>query len=117
MAPVFFAASKFGATLIVDPRPYAVGTIEEVYRQYPRIGPVLPAMGYSSDQIHDLESTINRADCDLVVFATPIQLPRILSINKPTLRVRYEYVDHGSPSLQDCLLQRLDALGVLGGVS
>lgn len=106
----FVAASTHGAAEIVDPRPYATGTIADVYRRYPRIGPVLPAMGYSSEQIRDLELTINRADCDLVVFATPIQLTRILSIDKPTLRVRYEYVDHGSPRLEDCLLRRLRTL-------
>ena len=91
----------------MDPRPYAVGTIEETYRHYPHIGPVLPAMGYSVNQIHDLQQTINDAPCDLVLFATPIQLTRILSINKPTLRVRYEYRDHGEPTLEEILLERL----------
>lgn len=105
----FVAASQHGALEIVDPRPYARGTITEVFRKYPHIGPILPAMGYSTDQIRDLEVTINQTDCDLVVFATPIQLTRILSINKPTLRVRYEYVDHGSPFLEECLLDRLQA--------
>jgi predicted GTPase len=71
------------------------------------IGPVLPAMGYSPAQIRDLEETINRADGDLVVFATPIQLTRILSMNKPTLRVRYEYKDHGQPILEELLLSRM----------
>ncbi|MEN6319314.1 MAG: cyclic 2,3-diphosphoglycerate synthase [Syntrophaceae bacterium] len=103
----FIAAGKYGAAKIVNPRPYAAGKIQEAYRLYPHIGPVLPAMGYSADQIHDLERTINDADCDLVVFATPIQLTRILSINKPALRVRYEYQDHGKPLLEECLLDRL----------
>jgi predicted GTPase len=103
----FIAAGKYGAAKIIDPRPYAAGTIQEAYRLYPHIGPVLPAMGYSADQIHDLERTIHNADCDLVVFATPIQLTRILSINKPALRVRYEYQDHGKPLLEECLLKRL----------
>ena len=106
----FVAATKYGATEIVDPRPYAVGSIAEVYRQYRCIGSVLPAMGYSAEQIHDLELTINRTDCDLVVFATPIQLTRILTINKPTLRVRYEYVGHGSPLLEECLLTACKSL-------
>jgi predicted GTPase len=103
----FVAASKYGAAEIIDPRPYAVGAICEVYSLYPLIGPVLPATGYSAEQIRDLELSINRTDCDLVVFATPIQLTRVLSINKPTLRVRYEYADHGSPTLGECLLSML----------
>jgi len=104
------AAQKHGASEIVDPRPHAVGTIRETYRRYPDTGPVLPAMGYSQGQVRDLEQTINAADCDLVLFATPIQLTRILSINKPTLRVRYRYEDHGSPSLEEVLVERLDEL-------
>jgi predicted GTPase len=106
----FIAAGRYGAAKIVDPRPYAAGTIAEAYRLYPHIGPVLPAMGYSVEQIHDLERTINGTDCDLVIFATPIQLTRILSLNKPTLRVRYEYKDHGKPLLEECLLERLQTL-------
>jgi predicted GTPase len=104
------AAQEYGAAEIVNPRPYAVGTIEETYRLYPHMGPVLPAMGYSDEQIGDLSRTINNADCDLVLFATPIQLTRILSINKPALRVRYEYRDHGHPLLEDIMLSRLEAL-------
>lgn len=112
----FLAAGKYGAAKVVDPRPYAVGTIKDTYSHYPHIGPVLPAMGYSTDQIQDLERTINGADCDLVVFATPIQLTRILSINKPALRVRYEYRDHGSPLLEECLLKRLQAIKIPSSV-
>lgn len=108
------AAQEYGAAEIVDPRPYAVGTIEEAYRLYPHLGSVLPATGYNKDQIHDLENTINHADCDLVLFATPIQLTRILSINKPTLRVRYEYRDRGHPLLEEILLSRLQALNSSG---
>jgi len=104
------AAQEYGAAQIINPRPYAVGTIEETYHLYPHVGPVLPAMGYSTDQISDLERTINATDCDLVLFATPIHLTRILSINKPTLRVRYEYRDHGRPTLEEILLSRLQAL-------
>ncbi len=109
----FVAASTYGAAKIVDPRPYAVGTIRDVYNRYPHMGPVLPAVGYSAQQIRDLMETINRADYDLVLFATPIQLTRVLAINRPALRVRYEYVDHGSPDLEKCLLGRLRAAGVL----
>jgi len=104
------AAQEYGAAEIINPRPYAVGTIAETYRLYPHIGPVLPAMGYSGEQIHDLETTINNTDCDLVLFATPIQLTRILSIDKSALRVRYEYRDHGHPRLEDIIENRLEAL-------
>ena len=103
------AAKKYGAADIIDPRPYAVGTIQETYRGYPHIGPVLPAMGYSRNQIHDLERTIKSVDCDLVLFATPIQLTRVLSINKLAVRVRYEYGDHNHPLLEEALLDRLEA--------
>jgi len=102
------AAKTFGAIEIIDPRPYAVGMIKETYIRYPNTGPVLPAMGYSKDQIQDLESTINNVDCDLVLFATPIHLTRILSINKLALRVRYEYKDYGRPLLEETLLKRLE---------
>jgi predicted GTPase len=105
------AARAYGAGKLVDPRPYAVGTIQDAFRLYPHIGPVLPAMGYSKSQISDLEQTINRTPCDLVLFATPIHLTRIVKISKPTLRVRYEYKDHGSPSLEEVLLKRLRATG------
>ena len=101
------AAQQYGAAHVVDPRPYAVGTIAQAFQSYPHIGPVLPAMGYSRDQIGDLEASINRTPCDLVLFATPIQLPRILSIDRPTLRVRYEYRDHGEPTLEDALHARM----------
>lgn len=103
------AARQFGAGAVVDPRPFAKGTIVETYRQFPHIGPVLPAMGYSSAQIRDLELTINGADCDLVLFATPIQLTRILNLSKPAIRVRYEYQDRGSPVLEEALVRRLRA--------
>jgi predicted GTPase len=107
------AAKTYGAKELVDPRPFSTGTIKDVYRQYPHIGPVLPAMGYSKNQIDDLEHTINQADCDLVLFATPIHLTRLVSINKPTLRVLYEYRDHGEPRLEEVLLKRLKDIGHL----
>ena len=100
-------AETFGAAQIIDPRLSAIGTIKETYRRYPHINSVLPAMGYSRDQIQDLEQTINNAQCDLVLFATPIHLTRILNINKPAVRVRYEYQDYGDPVLKDVLLSRL----------
>lgn len=104
------AARQHGAAEIVDPRRWAVGTLEESYRAYPQIGAQLPAMGYGERQIHDLQSTINAVDCDLVLFATPINLPRLLSINKPTLRVRYEYKDHRPPFLEEVLRQKLQSV-------
>ncbi len=109
----FIAAQTFGASKIVDPRPYAVRSIQETYRSYPHIGALLPAMGYSAHQIADLEETINAADCDLVLFATPIQLTRVVSINKPAIRVRYEYQDYGSPTLEEVLIQALSGRQLL----
>jgi predicted GTPase len=101
------AAETFKAGEIVDPRPFAQGSLKETYSVYPHIGNVIPAMGYTPDQISDLEKTIDKADCDLVVFATPIHLPLVLKIKKPTLRVRYEYRDHGSPTLAELITARL----------
>jgi predicted GTPase len=107
------AAEKYGAATIVDPRPYATGTLKETYQAYPHLSHVIPAMGYSNAQVRDLERTLNAADCDLVIFATPIHLPRILSINKPTLRVMYQYQDHGEPTLEKILVDRLKAMNIL----
>ena len=107
------AARRYGAARIVDPRPYAVGSIRRAFEEYPHIGPQLPSMGYSEQQRKDLEATINAAECDLVVFATPIDLTCLLSINKPTLRIRYEYSDFGSPTLEEVLVERLKAKGIL----
>ena len=101
------AAETYKAGEIVDPRKFAEGSIKETFKKYPHMGPVLPAMGYSKEQIQDLEQTIDASDCDLVLFATPIHLPRIVSINKPTIRVRYEYRDHGVPKLKKVLLDKL----------
>lgn len=104
------AAKRNKAASMIDPRPYITGTIKETFKRYPKIGAVLPAMGYGKQQMQDLENTINNADCDLVLFATPIDLPKLLSINKPMLRVRYEYRDHGSPTLKKVLLKHLKKL-------
>ena len=103
----FIAAEKYEAAEIIDPRPYARGALKDTFAQYPHIGPVLPAMGYNDNQIKDLEFTIDRADCDLVVFATPIHLPLVLDIKKPTIRVRYEYQDGGDPTLEALLKKHL----------
>lgn len=104
------AAQMYGAADIVDPKAHAAGTIKDTYHRYPNVGAVLPAMGYSKNQIHDLELTINQAECDLVLCATPIDLPKLLSINKPTVRVRYEYKDHDNPVLEDVLLECLQKI-------
>jgi predicted GTPase len=97
------AARRFGAAEIVDPRPYAVGTIKDTYASYPTTGDVLPAMGYGDTQIKELEKTINNAEVDLVVIGTPIDLGRLMKINKPTQRVRYELQIIGQPTLEDLL--------------
>lgn len=101
------AAEKFGAAAVVDPKPYARGSLKETYARYPHIGPVVPAMGYSPRQIADLEATLNNVPCDVVLFATPIQLTRVVSLEHPTVRVRYEYRDHGEPTLEQALKRRL----------
>jgi len=106
------AAQMHGADVIVDPRPYITGTLKETYETYPHIGTVLPATGYSQDQIEDLERTINKVDCELVLFATPIDLPKIVSINKPFLRVYYEYRDHNRPFLKETLLKQMQNLKI-----
>jgi len=99
----YLAAEKYGAAEIIDPRPFATNSIKNTFRQYPHIEKVLPAMGYGREQIQDLEVTINSADCDLVVFATPIHLAHLITIRKPTIRVRYEYKDHNEPHIETLL--------------
>ncbi len=105
------AAHRFGAARIVDPRPYAVGTIAETYQKYPKTGPVLPAMGYGAQQIADLSETINNTPCDLVIVATPIDLRRVVEINRPTQRVRYELQEIGRPTLTDVLERKFGRKG------
>ncbi len=97
------AAQKFGAAELVDPRPFTVGTITATFEKYPGIGTLLPAMGYSDQQIKDLEETINKTDCDLVIIGTPIDLRKLVNINKPALRVTYELQEIGKPDLKDVL--------------
>ena len=93
------AAERYGAKELVDPRPWAVGKIAETFRIYPKIGTLLPAMGYGEEQLKDLEKTINAVDCDSVVIATPIDLNRIIKINKPNTRVYYDLQEIGEPTL------------------
>ena len=97
------AAEKFGAAEIIDPRPWIEGTIADTFKKYPAIGKVLPAMGYGGQQVKDLEATINAVDCDVVVIGTPIDLRRIISIDKPSVRVTYDLAEIGSPDLADVL--------------
>lgn len=97
------AAQRYGASEIVDPRPWLTGTLKKTFEQYPEIGPLLPAMGYSENQMNDLQATINATDCDLVVVGTPIDLTRVIEINKPSVRVRYELQEIGNPTLEEIL--------------
>lgn len=90
------AAKQNGAGELVDPRPWAVGEIAETFANYPQTGPLLPAMGYGNMQIRDLEATVNAVDCDLVLIATPIDLTRLISIDKPVMRIGYRLEEHGS---------------------
>jgi predicted GTPase len=97
------AARKFGASQIVDPRPWIVESIAETFKKYPGIGTLLPAMGYGGKQVHDLETTINRVDCDTVIIGTPIDLRRVIKINKPSVRVNYELDEITKPDLREIL--------------
>ncbi len=94
------AANKFGAGELVDPRPYTVGKLSETFKIYPNIGTLLPAMGYGEQQLKDLETTINNTECDAVVIGTPIDLNRIIKINKPSTRVYYDLQEIGDPNLE-----------------
>ena len=104
------ASKKVGASELVDAREYAVGTILETYNKYRQIKNYLPAMGYGEKQVKDLEQTINNTPCDLVVSATPIDLTRIMKINKPIIRVRYELDEIGKPDLEDVLTEFISKL-------
>jgi len=105
------AAEQFGASEVVDPRPSAVGSIARVFEEYPHLGDVLPAMGYSDEQMRELEATINDADCDLVLVGTPFDLGRLLDVEKPTVRVRYE-IEEKDVTFEEILDARADALGL-----
>jgi predicted GTPase len=94
---------RYGAEEIVDPRPYAQGTISETYAKYPTIGVVLPAMGYGNEQMEELEKTINSADAEMVVIGTPIDLGKLLNLDKPYQNVRYDLEEIGQPRLPKIL--------------
>lgn len=108
------AARRYGAAEIIDPRPFAVNSIAQTFEAYPGIGRVLPAMGYGAAQIRDLETTINNSGADLVISATPIDLTRVLKVQIPMARVRYELQVIGRPTLEALLRERLEALSALG---
>ncbi|MCW4053243.1 MAG: cyclic 2,3-diphosphoglycerate synthase [Candidatus Bathyarchaeota archaeon] len=97
------AAKKLGAKELVDPRPYAVGSIAETYKKYTQLGTLLPAVGYGQEQVKELEETINRTPCDVVLIGTPIDLRRVLQINKPAVRAKYDLRELGTPTLEDVL--------------
>ncbi|MBL7095018.1 GTPase [candidate division KSB1 bacterium] len=97
------AAEKFGAAEIVDPRPWVVGKIVETFEKYPDIGTLLPAMGYGDQQVKDLEETVNKVECDVVIIGTPIDLRKIINIKKPAIRVNYDLQEIGKPTLEDVL--------------
>jgi predicted GTPase len=103
-------ARKFGAGEIIDPRPFAVGSIAATYNTYPAIGHLLPAMGYGDEQIRELEATIARVPCDVVVVGTPIDLRRLVKIDKPVIRARYDLQEIGRPDLADALAGLLDQI-------
>ena len=100
------AAQKLGAAEIIDPRPYTVKSITETFKKYPNIGILLPAMGYGDAQMKDLEETINKVECDSVVIGTPIDLGRILKINKPSTRVMYELQEIGANTIEKVLKEK-----------
>jgi predicted GTPase len=102
----FVAARRFGAGEIVDPRPFAVDSIKATYEKYPDTGTILPAMGYGDQMMRDLEKTIEKADVDVVISGTPIDLTRVIKINKPIQRVRYELQEIGEPTLKSILLKK-----------
>jgi len=101
------AAEDYGAAEIIDPKPHAVGSIAELYAKYKHLGAVLPAMGYGKEQVRELEETINRSGCDVVVSGTPVDLRRVVKVNMPIVRVRYELDEIGHPTLDELIEARL----------
>ena len=99
----FIAAKKYGAKEIVDPRKYISGSLKETFAKYTHLDAVLPAMGYGASQVSDLENTVNTCDCDIVIMGTPIDLTRVMSINKPYVRTTYELQEIGHPTLKEVL--------------
>jgi len=108
------AARRHGASEIVDPRPWLVGGMKDVFKQYPNIGPLLPAMGYSKDQIRDMEKTINATPCDVVVVATPIDFRKLVNMKRHAVRVGYELEEIGRPKLAELIRESLGRLEAQG---
>jgi predicted GTPase len=106
------AAQQYGASSLVDPRPYTVGKLSETFRIYPGIGTLLPAMGYGDEQLKDLETTINNTECDTVVIGTPIDLNRLIKINKPNTRVYYDLKEIGSPDFDEIVKDFVEKKGL-----
>lgn len=106
----FIAAQRAEASEIIDPRPYAVGSIKDIYKKYTHLEKILPAMGYGDEQIKELEKTINNSPCEVVVVGTPINLLKLIKINKPAVRVKYELKDVGTPNLKQIIKQFLKNL-------
>ncbi|MHC4859618.1 MAG: GTPase [Planctomycetota bacterium] len=109
------AAELYGAAEIVDPRPFLTGLLKETFAEYPGIGRLLPAMGYSDQQIADLQATVNSSDADLVVVGTPINLGRLIRIDKPHVWARYDVEFQGRPDLCDVIEELLEEKGLLSG--
>lgn len=107
------AAQRFGAAGLVDPRPFTVGKLSKTFERYPEIGTLLPAMGYGIEQLKDLETTINNTDCDVVVIGTPIDLNRIINIQKPSTRVFYNLKEIGKPDLEQVLAAFLSSRSLI----
>lgn len=106
------AARQYHASSLVDPRPYTVGRLTETFQIYPEIGTLLPAMGYGDEQLKDLETTINNTKCDTVIIGTPIDLNRVIKINKPNTRVYYDLVEIGSPNFDEILNDFIERKGL-----
>jgi len=102
------AAEHFGAAEIIDPRPLASGTIKATLEKFPHIGPLIPAMGYHEEQLKDLEDSINKVECDLVLIGTPIDLRQVIKIQRPAMRVYYDLADHGEPTLAELIKKKLN---------
>lgn len=100
------AADEFEAAEIVDPRPYAVGSIKDAYTKYPNLGNLIPALGYYEDQLTDLETTIRNTPCELVLIGSPIDIRRVIDVDKPSMRVRYELEEMGDPTLESIILEK-----------
>ena len=99
----YLAAKQCGAAEIVDPRPYAVGSLKTTFDKWAHLGPILPAMGYSEKQCHELQETIANADVDTVVVGTPIDLAKVIDIKQPSTRIHYDLAEKSGPSLVDLL--------------